>query len=109
MAFSRVNLVWVDKIHDVSNSPQRIYAFEFSPDGEQLLVTAGNVILIYQTSGGTMIDMLKGHKDTVYCLSYCNDGRFCKYYARCGCCAVDSVRAPLISERDLLFKSFNKK
>ncbi|XP_065066835.1 intraflagellar transport protein 122 homolog isoform X1 [Rhopilema esculentum] len=75
MAFSRVNLVWIDKIHDAANLPQRIYSLEFSPNGEQLLVTAGNVILIYDTVGGTMVDMLKGHKDTVCCLSYSTDGK----------------------------------
>ena len=28
------------------------------------------LLKVYDPSEGTMIDMLKGHRDTVYCLSY---------------------------------------
>ena len=30
---------------------------------------------VYDTAEGTMVDMLKGHKDTVYCLAYESSGK----------------------------------
>uniref|UniRef100_A0A3B3SNU1 Intraflagellar transport protein 122 homolog n=1 Tax=Paramormyrops kingsleyae TaxID=1676925 RepID=A0A3B3SNU1_9TELE len=44
------------------------------PDGNQLIVAAGNRVLVYDTSDGTLIQPLKGHKDTVYCVAYAKDG-----------------------------------
>uniref|UniRef100_A0A663LKD7 Intraflagellar transport protein 122 homolog n=1 Tax=Athene cunicularia TaxID=194338 RepID=A0A663LKD7_ATHCN len=35
---------------------------------------AGNRLLVYDTSDGTLIQPLKGHKDTVYCVAYAKDG-----------------------------------
>uniref|UniRef100_A0A663LNA1 Intraflagellar transport protein 122 homolog n=2 Tax=Athene cunicularia TaxID=194338 RepID=A0A663LNA1_ATHCN len=36
---------------------------------------AGNRLLVYDTSDGTLIQPLKGHKDTVYCVAYAKDGK----------------------------------
>lgn len=47
----------------------------FRPDGSQLIVAAGNRVLVYDTSDGTLIQPLKGHKDTVYCVAYARDGK----------------------------------
>uniref|UniRef100_A0A8C2UEY9 Intraflagellar transport protein 122 homolog n=1 Tax=Coturnix japonica TaxID=93934 RepID=A0A8C2UEY9_COTJA len=44
------------------------------PDGTQLIIAAGNRLLVYDTSDGTLIQPLKGHKDTVYCVAYAKDG-----------------------------------
>uniref|UniRef100_A0A6I8SFF2 Intraflagellar transport protein 122 homolog n=1 Tax=Xenopus tropicalis TaxID=8364 RepID=A0A6I8SFF2_XENTR len=52
-----------------------IYDLAFKPDGTQLIVAAGNRVLVYDTSDGTMIQPLKGHKDTVYCVAYAKDGK----------------------------------
>ena len=30
---------------------------------------------VYDTAEGTMVDMLKGHRDTVYCLAYESSGK----------------------------------
>ena len=30
---------------------------------------------VYDTAEGTMVDMLKGHKETVYCLAYESSGK----------------------------------
>ena len=30
---------------------------------------------VYDTSDGTLIQPLKGHKDTVYCVAYAKDGK----------------------------------
>ncbi|XP_042655509.1 intraflagellar transport protein 122 homolog isoform X4 [Tyto alba] len=46
-----------------------------SSDGTQLIIAAGNRLLVYDTSDGTLIQPLKGHKDTVYCVAYAKDGK----------------------------------
>ncbi|XP_075570567.1 intraflagellar transport protein 122 homolog isoform X10 [Pelecanus crispus] len=53
----------------------RIYDLAFKPDGTQLIIAAGNRLLVYDTSDGTLIQPLKGHKDTVYCVAYAKDGK----------------------------------
>uniref|UniRef100_F7HVX3 Intraflagellar transport protein 122 homolog n=1 Tax=Callithrix jacchus TaxID=9483 RepID=F7HVX3_CALJA len=45
-----------------------------NPDGTQLILAAGNRLLVYDTSDGTLLQPLKGHKDTVYCVAYAKDG-----------------------------------
>ncbi|XP_063093832.1 intraflagellar transport protein 122 homolog isoform X2 [Cavia porcellus] len=65
----RAVLTWRDKVE------QCIYDLAFKPDGTQLIVAAGNRLLVYETSDGTLIQPLKGHKDTVYCVAYAKDGK----------------------------------
>lgn len=38
---------------------------------------------MYDTSDGTLIQPLKGHKDTVYCVAYAKDGEFFLLYDCC--------------------------
>ncbi|KAJ3586515.1 hypothetical protein NHX12_012913 [Muraenolepis orangiensis] len=64
---------WSDKVHDRDKIEQCIYDLAFKPDGSQLIVAAGNRVLVYDTSDGTLIQPLKGHKDTVYCVAYAKD------------------------------------
>lgn len=47
----------------------------FSPDGTRLIVAAGNRVLIYDATDGTLVQPLKGHKETVYCVAYATDGK----------------------------------
>lgn len=47
----------------------------FNPDGSQLIVASGNRILVYDTASGGLIQSLKGHKDTVYCVNYAKNGQ----------------------------------
>uniref|UniRef100_A0A8B9GVU9 Intraflagellar transport protein 122 homolog n=1 Tax=Astyanax mexicanus TaxID=7994 RepID=A0A8B9GVU9_ASTMX len=65
---------WIDKVHDRDKVEQCIYDLAFKPDGSQLIVAAGNRVLVYDTADGTLIQPLKGHKDTVYCVAYAKDG-----------------------------------
>uniref|UniRef100_A0A8C3VLM9 Intraflagellar transport protein 122 homolog n=1 Tax=Catharus ustulatus TaxID=91951 RepID=A0A8C3VLM9_CATUS len=60
----RAALTWRDR------AEQCIYDLAFKPDGTQLIIAAGNRLLVYDTSDGTLIQPLKGHKDTVYCVAY---------------------------------------
>lgn len=66
---------WVDKVHDREKVEQCIWDLCFRPDGSQLIVAAGNRVLVYDTTDGTLIQPLKGHKDTVYCVNYARDGK----------------------------------
>ncbi|XP_043934565.1 intraflagellar transport protein 122 homolog [Protopterus annectens] len=68
-------LTWIDQAHDRDKVEQCIYDLAFKPDGSQLVVAAGNRVLVYDTSDGTLIQPLKGHKDTVYCVAYAKDGK----------------------------------
>ena len=47
----------------------------FKPDGKQLVVAAGNKVLIYDCSDGSLVQSLKGHKEAVYCVTYSHDGK----------------------------------
>ncbi|KAK3754001.1 hypothetical protein QZH41_009256 [Actinostola sp. cb2023] len=70
MALAKVNKIWYDRLEDRQKQPQCIYDLAFSPDGTRLIAAAGNVVLVYNTIDGEIEDMLKGHRNTVYCLSY---------------------------------------
>ncbi|XP_052534600.1 intraflagellar transport protein 122 homolog isoform X3 [Tympanuchus pallidicinctus] len=65
----RAALTWRDRAEHC------IYDLAFKPDGTQLIVAAGSRLLVYDTSDGTLIQPLKGHKDTVYCVAYAKDGK----------------------------------
>ncbi|XP_011915706.1 PREDICTED: intraflagellar transport protein 122 homolog isoform X13 [Cercocebus atys] len=64
----RAVLTWRDKTEHCIND------IAFKPDGTQLILAAGNRLLVYDTSDGTLLQPLKGHKDTVYCVAYAKDG-----------------------------------
>ena len=46
-----------------------IYSVIFIQEGQKLVATAANEILIYNASEGGLIKSLKAHKDSVLCLS----------------------------------------
>ncbi|XP_050737940.1 intraflagellar transport protein 122 homolog [Eriocheir sinensis] len=66
---------WVDKVHDRDKVEQCIYDLCFKPDGSQLIVAAGNRVLVYDTTDGALVQPLKGHKEAVYCVCYSKDGK----------------------------------
>ncbi|XP_972704.1 intraflagellar transport protein 122 homolog [Tribolium castaneum] len=65
---------WADKIQDNEKKGQTIYDLCFNPDGSQLIVATGNHVLVYDTSDGSLIQTLKGHKDKVHAVSYAKNG-----------------------------------
>lgn len=40
-----------------------------------MVVASGNRVLVYDTEDGALIQPLKGHKDTVYCVAYAQNGQ----------------------------------
>ncbi|XP_077972109.1 intraflagellar transport protein 122 homolog [Styela clava] len=67
--------LWLDKVQDKTTAGQCIYDLAFKPDGSQLMVAAGNRVLVYDPSDGTLEQSLKGHKDSVYCVAFSRDGK----------------------------------
>lgn len=47
----------------------------FNPDGTQLIVASGQRVLVYDATDGTLIQTLRGHRDTVYCVAYSRDSK----------------------------------
>ena len=68
-------MILLTKVHDREKNEQCIYDLCFRPDGTQLIVAAGQRVLVYDTNDGSLIQPLKGHKDTVYCVNYARDGK----------------------------------
>lgn len=52
-----------------------IHSICFHPEGLQLIVGAGDKVLVYDPVDGNIISSLKGHKDTVHCVAYARDGK----------------------------------
>lgn len=65
--------LWVDKVQD--KTEQCIYDLCFNPSGTQLIAAAGQHVLVYECNDGALIQLLKGHKDVVYCVCYAKDGK----------------------------------
>lgn len=40
-----------------------------------MIVAAGDKVLVYEPNDGALLDTLKAHKDTVYCVAYARDGK----------------------------------
>ena len=51
-----------------------VLAVAFKPNGSQLLACMGPRVLMYDTSDGKLLKSMKGHKHTVYSLSFSRDG-----------------------------------
>jgi intraflagellar transport protein 122 len=71
----KVNALWIEKVKDRDKQEQPIYGVCFNPDGTQLVVATGNRVLVYETSDGSLVQTLKAHKDTVYCVAFSRDGQ----------------------------------
>lgn len=50
------------------------YAVAFKPDGSQLVAAVGSRVLIYNAASGDLLHSLKGHRDSVYTVSYSASG-----------------------------------
>ncbi|CAK8675911.1 intraflagellar transport protein 122 homolog [Clavelina lepadiformis] len=71
----RTTAVWADQVRDDLKLGLCIHDIAFKPDGSQLLIAAGNRVLVYDPKDGSLIRSLKAHKDTVYCVDFSKDGK----------------------------------
>ena len=52
-----------------------VWSIAFKPNGSQMIVGVGNRVLVYDALDGDLQHSLKGHKDTVYAVTYSADGK----------------------------------
>ena len=52
-----------------------VWSLAFKPNGSQMIVGVGNRVLVYDALDGDLQHSLKGHKDTVYAVTYSADGK----------------------------------
>lgn len=73
----RTELKWRDVIPPPKDSQytNTVWAVCFKPDGTQVILAVADRIFIYDAESGEMINFVRGHKDTVYCLAYSKDGQ----------------------------------
>ncbi|XP_014208959.2 intraflagellar transport protein 122 homolog [Copidosoma floridanum] len=67
------DVTWVDRVQE--KTEKCIYDLCYNPSGTQLIVAAGHNVLIYESNDGALVQLLKGHKDVVYCVCYAKDGK----------------------------------
>uniref|UniRef100_A0A3Q2D3K8 IFT122 first beta-propeller domain-containing protein n=1 Tax=Cyprinodon variegatus TaxID=28743 RepID=A0A3Q2D3K8_CYPVA len=61
-----------------------VYDLAFKPDGSQIIIAAGQRVLVCDAKDGTIIQPLKGHNGTVYCVAYAKDGTWLSRITCCG-------------------------
>eukprot|EP01116_Phalansterium_solitarium_P016577 TRINITY_DN3872_c0_g3_i3.p1 TRINITY_DN3872_c0_g3~~TRINITY_DN3872_c0_g3_i3.p1 ORF type:complete len:1186 (+),score=383.77 TRINITY_DN3872_c0_g3_i3:201-3758(+) len=71
----RTVVTWTDRVHDRDGVKQVIYDVAFRPDGTQVIAAAGLRVHVYDATDGDLLQALKGHKSTVYCVAYSKDGK----------------------------------
>lgn len=52
-----------------------IHSVAYHPEAIQLIIGAGDKVLVYEPNDGVLIETLKAHKDIVYCVAYAKDGK----------------------------------
>mmetsp|Transcript_40077 Transcript_40077/g.89958 ORF Transcript_40077/g.89958 Transcript_40077/m.89958 type:complete len:1284 (-) Transcript_40077:23-3874(-) len=71
----RTVTLWQDKVPEREKYSNCIWSIAFKPDGSQIIVAAGNRVLVYDASDGDLVHSLKGHKDSVFCVAYSKHGK----------------------------------
>ncbi|XP_055948629.1 intraflagellar transport protein 122 homolog isoform X1 [Argiope bruennichi] len=67
-------LVWEAQLLDKEEKQQCVYDIALKPDGSMVIIASGSKLLAYDTEG-KLLQSLKGHSDTVYCVSFSKDGQ----------------------------------
>mmetsp|Transcript_1551 Transcript_1551/g.3958 ORF Transcript_1551/g.3958 Transcript_1551/m.3958 type:complete len:1302 (-) Transcript_1551:205-4110(-) len=71
----RTVTLWQDKVPEREKYSNCIWSIAFKPDGTQIIVAAGNRVLVYDATDGDLVHSLKGHKDSVFCVAYSKHGK----------------------------------
>ncbi|PZC73360.1 hypothetical protein B5X24_HaOG209648, partial [Helicoverpa armigera] len=67
---------WVNKIHEADKVEfSSVHTICFSPDGSQLVVGAGEKVMVYDPRDGALVQLLQAHKGAVHAVAYCGDGK----------------------------------
>lgn len=51
-----------------------VFSLHRANEYSEYLINPSFLLQVYDTSDGTLVQPLKGHKDTVYCVAYAKDG-----------------------------------
>lgn len=66
---------WFEQVSDKkTNEECCIWDLCFNTDGSRLIAAAGNRVLVYDANNGTLLHSLKGHSDSVLCVTCSRDG-----------------------------------
>ena len=71
----KYTLTWVEQLKNRDGMPFSIYDIVISPDGNFLMLAGDNKIFVYDVANGKLLHTLKGHKETVLCLSFSHDSK----------------------------------
>ncbi|CAE8721379.1 unnamed protein product [Polarella glacialis] len=71
----RTVTLWQDKVPEREKYSNCIWSIAFKPDGSQIIVAAGNRVLVYDATDGDLVHSLKGHKESVFCVAYSRHGK----------------------------------
>lgn len=71
----RTVTLWQDKVPEREKYSNCIWSIAFKLDGSQIIVAAGNRVLVYDATDGDLVHSLKGHKDSVFCVAYSKHGK----------------------------------
>lgn len=52
-----------------------VHSICFNPDGTQLVIGAGEKVMVYDPRDGALVQLLQAHKGTVHSVVYCGDGK----------------------------------
>ena len=66
---------WSDRSPEMDGQRPPIVTLAMRPDGAHVVAAAGNRVLVFDAAMGDLIHSLKGHKDTVYCVTYSADSK----------------------------------
>ena len=66
--------IWNDQIPEKDGVKTPVNDIAISPDGSRVIAAVGNRVLLYKAENGDLIESLRGHKDTVYSVSFSCDG-----------------------------------
>ncbi|XP_075990951.1 intraflagellar transport protein Oseg1 [Anticarsia gemmatalis] len=67
---------WVNKIHEADKVEfSSVHTICFSPDGSQLVIGAGEKVMVYDPRDGALVQLLQAHKGAVHAVAYCGDGK----------------------------------
>ena len=66
--------LWSDQIPSKDNSTLSVFDIACSPNGKLIIAAVGNRVLLYNSEDGSLIESLRGHKDTVNSVDFNFDG-----------------------------------
>lgn len=71
----RTTVKWSETSPGGGDTHSPVYSVCYNPTASTIVAACGVRVLIYDATTGDLLHSLKGHTDTVYCVSYSQDGK----------------------------------